>query len=92
MIGWRSIDSRGQRHELKHSPPATSIAIIDENNNNNNGLVSANDDDIATLVLTKKLTRDDLGTQIECHIEHEAINNGTLDQHVVLDVSGKYLI
>ena len=43
----------------------------------------------STLILTKRLTRDDLGTNIECHVEHEAIKLNSLDSRVQVDVSGK---
>lgn len=40
-----------------------------------------------TLVLSKRLTRLDLNTRIECHVEHEAIQVDSMDSHVVVDVN-----
>lgn len=89
ILIWRSVDSRGQTFELIRSTTNSESFIIttgtisgDESNSNSVM-------DRATLILNKKLTRDDLGSKYECHIEHETIDNGTMDKHVVLDVNGK---
>nr|XP_027199908.1 hemicentin-1-like isoform X1 [Dermatophagoides pteronyssinus] len=87
ILIWRSVDSRGQTFELIRSTTNSESFIIttgtisgDESNSNSVM-------DRATLILNKKLTRDDLGSKYECHIEHETIDNNTMDKHVVLDVN-----
>ena len=90
-IVWRSVDSRGGQILKK-------ISILQSNallaSNDLTSISSSSDDGhtTSTLILTKKLTRDDLGAIIECHVEHEAIVNNTLDSHVVLEVSGKLVL
>lgn len=84
IIKWYSIDSFGQRYELKKSTDIDSVDDLKLSNSSIDGR-----SDRATFILTKKLKREDLATRIECQIEHEAIENGALDQYVSLDVSGK---
>jgi len=45
-------------------------------------------DNVTTVILTKELARTDLNSKYECHIEHEAIKNNSMDSHVLIDVSG----
>ncbi|KAF7488474.1 Hemicentin-2 [Sarcoptes scabiei] len=82
IIKWYSIDSFGQRYELKKSTDIDSVDDLKLSNSSIDGR-----SDRATFILTKKLKREDLATRIECQIEHEAIENGALDQYVSLDVS-----
>lgn len=90
LITWRSFDVRGRSQVLKRSSAQdvgviTTTATVANNEND-----EAEDKTTTTLVLNKRLTRDDLNTRIECHVEHEAIRNNSLDSHVLVDVNGKW--
>nr|XP_046910344.1 hemicentin-1-like isoform X1 [Dermatophagoides farinae] len=88
IIIWRSVDSRGQTNELIRSTTSSgSDSFIVTTGTSGDDINSNARMDRATLILNKKLSRDDLGSKYECHIEHETIGNGTMDKHVVLDVS-----
>ncbi|KAI2799613.1 hypothetical protein BLOT_011519, partial [Blomia tropicalis] len=94
-IIWQSVDEHGSSGHvtiLKRSNPNTSTTTIESNSvaiTSNDLSSSTNVDNVATttLILSKKLTRQDLGNSIECHIEHEGIKNGSLNSRVRLDVN-----
>ena len=48
-------------------------------------------DNITRLELTKQLTRTDLKTRYECHVQHPALKNNSMDAYAVIDVSGNCL-
>lgn len=85
VITWRAIDSHGRTITLKRSDMAGSNASHDQ------ALATIDDagSETTSLVFSKKLTRDFLNAKIECHVEHEAITNNSLDSHVVVDVNGE---
>lgn len=48
-------------------------------------------ENVTRLVLTKQLSRTDLRARYECHVEHEAIRNNSMDTFAMIDVSGNCL-
>ncbi len=90
VITWRAVDGRGRATTL---PAATKKTL----SNSDLGFSLANDvtetaadgTSTTTVVLSKRLSREDLASTIECHVEHEAVKAGALDSRVALDVNGK---
>ena len=85
-IRWFTVDTRGRRTMLKSSQDSTAgVDLLTTT------APSTSHDSIATtsLVLSKQVSRNDLGSRFECSIEHESIESNSLDTSVSLDINGK---
>ena len=73
--------------------PTVSWRALDSSGNANTIDVknSSMSDNMTRLVLTKQLSRTDLRARYECHVEHEAIRNNSMDTYAMIDVSGNCL-
>lgn len=91
IITWRSFDIRGRSQVLKRWNGEEGTAVITSKTASPHSS-ETDAKSVTTLVLNKRLTRDDLNTRIECHVEHEAIANNSLDSHVLIDLNGKCLL
>lgn len=73
-------------------PPNVTWTRIDKDGNKE--IIDVKDslvvDKVTTVTLIKELTRSDLNSRYECHVEHEAVTDNSLDSFIVMDLSGKY--
>lgn len=93
VITWRAIDGRGRATNLienqKQSNKKSDLGFSFSSSSNNDVTAAEDGTATTTVVLSKRLTRDDLASTIECHVEHEAVKAGALDSRVSVDVNGK---
>lgn len=89
VITWRAVDGRGRSTTLpatKKTQPTSDLGFSLANDVTE---TAADGTSTTTVVLSKRLSREDLASTIECHVEHEAVKAGALDSRVALDVNGK---